>query len=97
MMLGRYLYRGLAGERDVEQARFWLEKALAQGLHDVKAELASLPPAPAPKPVEPAYGAARIRANQPQIMHGPGPDAPAAHRPAALADAETADRQAARP
>jgi TPR repeat protein len=75
MMLGRYLYRGLAGQRDLAQARVWLEKAIAQGLQEVKAELASLPPAPPPPepaaPPEPALGARRRRA--PPIMHGPGP------------------------
>jgi len=44
MMLGRYLARGLAGEQDFERARVWLERALAQGLQDVRGDLAALPP-----------------------------------------------------
>jgi TPR repeat protein len=47
MMLGRYLSRNLAGELDIPQARKWLEKAVAQGLQDAKADLAALPPEPA--------------------------------------------------
>ena len=53
MMLGRYLARGLAGERDPERARVWLERALAQGLQEARGDLAALPPAPA-EPAEPA-------------------------------------------
>ena len=45
MMLGRYLARGLAGERQPEEARVWLQRALAQGLGEVEADLAALPPA----------------------------------------------------
>ncbi len=44
MMLGRYLARGLAGERDPDQARQWLERAVAQGLAEARADLAALPP-----------------------------------------------------
>ena len=44
MMLGRYLARGLAGERDAERARVWLERALAQGLQEARNDLAALPP-----------------------------------------------------
>jgi TPR repeat protein len=44
MMLGRYMARGLAGERDLEQARQWLERAMAQGLQETRADLAALPP-----------------------------------------------------
>jgi len=96
MMLGRYLYRGLAGERDVEQARRWLEKALSQGLQDVKADLAALPPAPPPEALrEPSFGPHARRANAPPIMHGPGPDAPVPVRAEALADAEAAESQVA--
>ena len=47
MMLGRYLARGLGGERNLEEARVWLEKAKAQGLRDAEVDLASLPPPPA--------------------------------------------------
>ena len=36
MMLGRYLARGLAGERDPAEARIWLERAVAQGLPEAK-------------------------------------------------------------
>jgi TPR repeat protein len=44
MMMGRYLARGLAGECDVEQARRWLERAVAQGLREAQRDLAALPP-----------------------------------------------------
>jgi TPR repeat protein len=47
MMLGRYLARALAGERNSDEARVWLERALAQGLTDAESDLASLPPAAA--------------------------------------------------
>jgi hypothetical protein len=43
-MLGRYLARGLAGERDHERARVWLERAIAQGLQEARGDLAALPP-----------------------------------------------------
>jgi TPR repeat protein len=43
MMLGRYLARGLAGERDFDRARLWLERALAQGLQEARNDLATLP------------------------------------------------------
>ena len=46
MMLGRYLARNLAGELNIEEARRWTEKAVAQGLQDAKADLAALGPAP---------------------------------------------------
>ncbi|MEJ0045035.1 MAG: SEL1-like repeat protein [Rhodospirillales bacterium] len=39
MMLGRFLMRGLGGERDDEAARRWLEKAKAQGLAEAGADL----------------------------------------------------------
>ena len=39
MMLGRYLARGLAGERDPDRARVWLERALAQGLQEARTTL----------------------------------------------------------
>jgi TPR repeat protein len=44
MMLGRYLARGIAGVKDPVEARPWLERALAQGLTEVQADLAALPP-----------------------------------------------------
>ena len=50
MMLGRYLARGLAGERDFDRARVWLERALAQGLQEARNDLAALPPADRQKP-----------------------------------------------
>ena len=51
MMLGRYLARGLAGPRNPAEARVWLERAVAQGLTDAKADLAALPaPAASAKP-----------------------------------------------
>lgn len=52
MMLGRYLARNLGGEQDFEAARFWLQKAAAQGLEDAKADLANLPPPPAEQPAQ---------------------------------------------
>ena len=48
MMLGRYLAHGLAGERDIHQARMWLERAVAQGLAEAKGNLATLPRPSAP-------------------------------------------------
>jgi uncharacterized protein len=53
MMLGRYLARGLAGERDRERARTWLERALAQGLQEARNDLVALPPAAETRPAEP--------------------------------------------
>jgi TPR repeat protein len=43
MMLGRYLSRNLAGELDIPQARKWMERAVAQGLQEAKADLTALP------------------------------------------------------
>jgi hypothetical protein len=43
MMLGRYLSRNLAGEQNLAEARKWIERAVAQGLQDAKADLAALP------------------------------------------------------
>ena len=57
MMLGRYLARKLAGEQDIEEARRWTERAVAQGLQDAKADLAALPPPPDP---ESAQNATRV-------------------------------------
>ena len=48
MMLGRYLARKLAGEQNIEEARRWTERAVAQGMQEAKADLAALPPAPEP-------------------------------------------------
>ena len=42
MMLGRYLARGLAGQRDEVEARVWLERAQSQGLSEVAGDLARL-------------------------------------------------------
>jgi len=53
MMLGRYLVRGLAGERDFDRARMWLERAIAQGLQDARGDLAALPPQAEPQQDEP--------------------------------------------
>jgi TPR repeat protein len=50
MMLGRYLARNLAGEQNFDQARTWLERAVAQGLQDARADLAALPPPPNAEP-----------------------------------------------
>jgi hypothetical protein len=50
MMLGRYLARGLAGDRDADQARTWLERAVAQGLQEARSDLAALPPPPHSEP-----------------------------------------------
>jgi TPR repeat protein len=49
-MLGRYLSRSLAGERNVEEARRWLERAAAQGLQEARGDLAALPPPPSATP-----------------------------------------------
>ena len=46
MMLGRFLLRNVAGDHNPAEARVWLERAVAQGLQDAKADLAALPPAP---------------------------------------------------
>jgi TPR repeat protein len=48
MMLGRYLARGLADERDIHQARMWLERAVGQGLAEANGDLATLPRPSAP-------------------------------------------------
>ena len=45
-MLGRYLSRNVAGVHDIEAARYWLERAAAQGLQEAKTDLAALPPPP---------------------------------------------------
>jgi TPR repeat protein len=43
MMPSRYLARSLAGERDPERARYWLERALAQGQTEAAEDLTALP------------------------------------------------------
>ena len=48
MMLGRYLARKLGDELNIEEARRWTERAIAQGMQEAKADLAALPPAPEP-------------------------------------------------
>jgi len=42
LMLGRFLMRGLAGERNDEEARAWLEKAKMQGMTEAEADLERL-------------------------------------------------------
>jgi hypothetical protein len=44
-MLGRYLSKGIAGELNPGAARAWLERAVAQGVHEAADELAILEPA----------------------------------------------------
>ena len=52
---GRYLARGLVGPPNADEARVWFERALAQGVAEVRADLAGLPapkvPAHAPQAV----------------------------------------------
>jgi TPR repeat protein len=55
MMLGRYLARKLAGEQNIEEARRWTERAVAQGMQEAKLDLAALPPAPAPDESSPSH------------------------------------------
>jgi uncharacterized protein len=43
MMLGRYLAAGAAGAPDPDEARLWLERAVAQGIEDAQADLETLP------------------------------------------------------
>ena len=54
MMLGRYLARGLAGDRNPAEARVWLERAVAQGLAEARNDLDALPAA---EPAPPAIAA----------------------------------------
>jgi TPR repeat protein len=56
MMYGRYLARGLAGERNIERARHWLERAVAQGLQEARGDLAGLPPPATSAPEPQAVG-----------------------------------------
>ena len=62
MMLGRYLARALAGEQNTDEARSWLEKALAQGLTDAQGDLAALPAAKNAPPAVPVPEAPAPRA-----------------------------------
>jgi TPR repeat protein len=48
MMLGRYLARGLASERDIHQARMWWSGRLGRGLAEANGDLATLPRPSAP-------------------------------------------------
>jgi TPR repeat protein len=41
-MLGRYLTRGAAGERNAIEARDWLERAAEQGIDEAESDLAEL-------------------------------------------------------
>jgi TPR repeat protein len=41
-MLGRYLANGAAGERNREEAREWLERAVSQGISEAEPDLANL-------------------------------------------------------
>jgi len=41
-MLGRYLASGAAGQQALEEARLWLERAVAQGFLDAESDLAEL-------------------------------------------------------
>ncbi len=43
-MLGRYLAGGVAGDPDGQEARLWLERAVAQGIADAEPDLAALTP-----------------------------------------------------
>jgi hypothetical protein len=60
MMLGRYLSRNLAGDLNMAEARKWLERAVAQGLQEAKADLAALPAEPAQTPPNTHENAARV-------------------------------------
>lgn len=60
-MLGQYLARGLAGERDLDAARLWLERAAAQGLPDAARDLASIHAVLSTKPRERMRQAGHIR------------------------------------
>jgi TPR repeat protein len=42
MMLGRYLAGGVAGDPDDQEARLWLERAVAQGIAEAEPDLAAL-------------------------------------------------------
>jgi TPR repeat protein len=48
LMLGRYLRDGVAGDPNPEEAREWLERAVAQGVADAQQDLAELSPPPPP-------------------------------------------------
>ena len=53
MMLGRYLARGLAGERDSTAPASGWSGRIAQGLQEARADLAALPPQADPQQDEP--------------------------------------------
>jgi hypothetical protein len=42
LMLARYLRSGVAGERNLAEARLWLERAVAQGVLEAEADLAEI-------------------------------------------------------
>jgi TPR repeat protein len=42
LMLGRYLTSGAAGNQNHQEARIWLERAIAQGVADAEPDLAAL-------------------------------------------------------
>ena len=42
LMLARYLASGVAGERNPEEARLWLERAVAQGVPEAETDLAEM-------------------------------------------------------
>jgi TPR repeat protein len=46
VMLGRYLRSGTADELNPEEAREWLERAVAQGVEDAQHDLAEMSPPP---------------------------------------------------
>jgi TPR repeat protein len=52
LMLGRYLRSGVAGDPNPQEAREWLERAVAQGVADAQHDLAELSPLPPPSDAE---------------------------------------------
>jgi TPR repeat protein len=56
MMLGRYLARGLVAPPNPDEARLWLDRALAQGLTEVRGDLATLPALKVPTRAPQAVG-----------------------------------------
>jgi uncharacterized protein len=48
LMLARYLADGVGGDRDLTEARSWLDQAVAQGVAEAQDDLATLPPPPHP-------------------------------------------------
>jgi TPR repeat protein len=51
LMLGRYLASGVAGEPNPQEAREWLERAVAQGVAEAQHDLAELSSQPPPSEV----------------------------------------------